>query len=532
MEASVEQDTQVGQDTHASAPTGHVDVLIIGAGLSGIGMACHLQRDCPDKSFLILERRSRIGGTWDLFRYPGIRSDSDMFTFGFRFKPWADSRMLADGTSIREYIAETAREEKLEDKIHYGRKLAQANWSTTQECWTLVVFNENTGETEHFSANFVVFGTGYYNYDAGYRPAFDGEADFGGEVIHPQFWPEDFDGSGKRVVVIGSGATAMTLVPELAEKTTHVTMLQRSPTYILSVPGIDRITRILQKYGSTTLAHQITRARNLNVQLGVYKLCRRFPKITRWALQKLVEQQVGDEVDMYHFTPSYDPWDQRLCVLPDGNLFDALRSGKASVKTENIDCFTEQGIRLESGEELEADVIVTATGLDVQLMGGARLTVDDEPYDIGGRLMYKGVMFDSLPNAGVLFGYTNASYTLKVDLSAEYLCRLMNHMQERDASVAVAHATSNEAASYEEIGKDILTPNYLIRAAHRLPGLGRHWPWRGVPDYFYELRRIRYEDIEDGVIAFDNVVSTPRPKSIWDKPVNLMRRVRIPLNPV
>lgn len=526
MAASVEHDTP------SSAPTVQMDVLVIGAGLSGIGMACHLQRDCPDKSFLILERRARIGGTWDLFRYPGIRSDSDMFTFGFRFKPWTNSRMLADGTAIREYIAETAREHNLDDKIHYGRKLIQADWSKTQERWTLVATNEDTGEAEYYSAKFIVFGTGYYNYDAGYRPSFAGEADFGGTIIHPQFWPEDFDYAGKRVVVIGSGATAMTLIPELAEKTDHVTLLQRSPTYILSVPAIDRLSRILQKFGSKTLAHRITRARNLNIQLGVYKLCRRFPKTTRWALQKLVEQQVGPEVDMYHFTPRYDPWDQRLCVLPDGNLFNALRSGKASVKTENIDCFTEQGVRLESGEELEADVIVTATGLDVRLLGGATLSIDNEPYDFAGRLIYKGVMFDGLPNAGVLFGYTNASYTLKVDLSAEYLCRMMNHMQDLDASVAVAHAPSNEAASYEELGKDILTPGYLIRAAHRLPGAGRHWPWRGVPNYFYELRRIRYEAIEDGVISFDEVVSKPQPKSIWDKPVDLIRRLRIPLNPV
>ncbi|MDN5873554.1 MAG: NAD(P)/FAD-dependent oxidoreductase [Sinobacteraceae bacterium] len=502
------------------APTRDVDVLIIGAGLSGIGAACHLRRQCPDKSLAIIERRQRIGGTWDLFRYPGIRSDSDMYTFGFSFRPWTEPRVLADGPSIRKYVTDTAREYGVDQDISFGRKAMRADWSSQDACWTVQVQEEATGQRECYRANFVITCTGYYNYDAGYRPTFEGEADFKGKLVHPQFWPEDLDYEDKRVVVIGSGATAITLVPAMADKAAHITMLQRSPTYILSVPAVDKLAAGLQKRLPAKLAYRVNRARNVALQRGLYKMSRRHPKLVRNFIQKRIKRQVGDKIDMRHFTPRYKPWDQRLCVVPNGDLFKTLRRGQASIETDEIARLVEDGIELKSGKKLEADIIITATGLDVRMAGGMETWVDGEKSDIGGRLTYKGVLLADVPNVGALFGYTNASWTLKVDLAAEYLCRVINHMGKHGYRTVVARPPADAGGDGSVMGG--LNSGYVKRAADRLPAQGRQSPWQVVQDYLYDVGILRYGDVEDGIIEFDGQRSRPS-RAKWRTPLRSAR---------
>lgn len=480
----------------------HHDILIIGAGLSGIGAACHLSRHCPNKSVAILERRQAMGGTWDLFRYPGIRSDSDMFTFGYSFKPWIESRVLADGPSIKRYMSETAREYGIDKKIRYGRQVIKSNFSTKSGLWTVEAVDEASGEKEKYSANFLMVCTGYYNYDKGFRPEFANEKAFTGEIVHPQFWPENLDYTGKRVVIIGSGATAITLLPTMTDKAAHVTMLQRSPTYIMSVPAIDPVARTLQKVLPEKAVYRINRIRNIGLQRLLFQAARSRPAAVRRLLLGLVKKQLaGSHIDMKHFTPSYAPWDQRLCVVPNGDLFRVLREGKASIATDHIEKFTETGILLKSGEEIAADIIITATGLDVQMAGGMTLKVDNKAAPISSRLTYKGVLIEGVPNAAVVFGYTNASWTLKADLASEYVCRLINHMDEHGYRTVEVHDHDNLITEDTVLGS--LSSGYIKRAADRLPRQGSKSPFRVVQDYLRDVPLMRFKPIDDGYLQFD-----------------------------
>ncbi|MBW4934932.1 flavin-containing monooxygenase [Marinobacter sp. F4206] len=479
----------------------HLDVLIIGAGVSGIGMACHLNRDCPGKSFAILERRQSLGGTWDLFRYPGIRSDSDMFTFGYNFRPWVGGKVLADGASIKQYVRETAQEHDVERHIRYGLAVKTADWSSVDKCWRVTAEHESTGESETYTANFLIGCTGYYNYDHGYKPDFPGESTFKGEIVHPQHWPEDLDYAGKKIVVIGSGATAITLVPTLAEQASHVTMLQRSPTYLMPLPSTDKLALGLQKFLPESVAYRLTRARNVAISRFLYLRSRKSPKFMRRMFLGIIRRQVGGEADMRHFTPDYDPWDQRLCVVKDGDLFQALKAGKASIATDHIDRFTETGIRLKSGEQLDADIIIPATGLEIQMLGGIKPSVDGQAVVMKDKVIYKNVMVEGMPNAGMIFGYTNISWTLKVDIAAEYLCRLMNLMDKRGYRVVMARDTENSRGEDTILGA--LNSGYVKRAADQLPRQGTHGPWKASQNYLEDVKILRFEPIEDGVLEFD-----------------------------
>ena len=478
----------------------HYDVLIVGAGISGIGMACHLQTECPDKSYAILERREAIGGTWDLFRYPGIRSDSDMFSFGFGFRPWKQPKVLADGPSIREYVTETAREYNVVDKIQFGLKITAAEWSSDQARWTLTAEDEASGTTRHFTCDFLNLCTGYYRYDAGHMPDFPGMDDFKGELIHPQHWPEDMDYAGKKVVVIGSGATAMTLIPAMAGKTGHITMLQRSPSYIISLPTFDNVSQLMQRFLPEDLVFNLARQRNIVLQRLQYKASRKYPKAMRKLLLWGVRRQLGDAVDMHHFSPSYNPWDERLCAVPSGDLFKVLRSGEASVVTDHIETFTADGIKLKSGKTLEADIIISATGLDMQLMGDMDLSVDGKRFAPNEVMTYKGVLVENMPNLAVVFGYTNASWTLKADIAAKYVCRLLNHMDARGHRVAVPRDA--EGCAEDSSVMDALNSGYVKRAANRLPRQGSKLPWRVLNHYRRDKTMLVDEPIEDGILQF------------------------------
>jgi cation diffusion facilitator CzcD-associated flavoprotein CzcO len=487
-------------------PTEHVDVLIVGAGVSGIGAACHLTRECPDKSFLVLERRVRMGGTWDLFRYPGVRSDSDMFTFGYKFRPWNETNVMADGPSIQRYIEETAAEYGLDEHVRFGLRVLKGSWSTDDGVWTVEVSDEASGGRKKFTANFLIACTGYYNYDNGYRPDFPGEAEFSGPIIHPQHWPEDLDYRGKRVVVVGSGATAVTLVPMMAAEAAHVTMLQRSPSYILSVPPVDTISERLRRVLPDSLVFRMARRRNIGLQRALYGVSKSRPAAMRALLLKLARRQLGDAFDTKHFNPRYEPWDQRMCIVPNGDLFKVIRSGRANIVTDQIERFTPNGISLLSGEELEADVIVTATGLDVQMMGGAEMEIDGAPLAVAEALTYKSVMLEGVPNATIVFGYTNASWTLKADLAAEYTCRLLNHMDAHRYTQAVAHGTAADRGTGSVL--DSLTSGCVRRASGRLPRQGVRAPWLVHNDYARDVPILRFGPIDDGVLQFSRTTAT------------------------
>ncbi|MZR62735.1 NAD(P)/FAD-dependent oxidoreductase [Alcanivorax sp. DP30] len=479
----------------------HFDVLIIGAGLSGIDAAVHLTRKCPNRTYAILERRERIGGTWDLFKYPGIRSDSDMFTLGYSFKPWTQSKVLADGASIREYVEDTARENGVTRHIRFGRKVINANWSSDDKCWTVETTNEQTGEKEHFSANFLFSCTGYYNYDQGYRPDFPGEETFKGEIIHPQHWPEDLQYEGKKVVVIGSGATAVTLVPAMASKGAKVTMLQRSPTYVATVPEVDPISEGLRRFLPDMAVYRLGRARNIGIQRMVFKLAKQRPKLVRRALLAAARRQLGDDFDMSHFRPSYNPWDERLCAVPNGDLFKSLRKGESEVVTDHIERFTESGILLKSGKELEADIIITATGLNIQMLGGIQGTVDGKPVHPNETMVYKGSMLKDVPNMAMIFGYTNSSWTLKADLVCEYVCRVLNHMDKTGAQTVIPRDKEDCQDEGNFLG---MQSGYIQRANNELPRQGTRAPWQVVQNYFYDLPRLRYGSVEDDVLEFSD----------------------------
>ena len=474
----------------AEAPTEHLDVLIVGAGISGIDAAYHLQKRCPGKSYAIFEARGRIGGTWDLFRYPGIRSDSDMYTLGFPFRPWRGEKAIADGAAIRAYVEETARAFGIDRKIRFGHKAIRAAWSSSEARWT--VETEADGRTKRFSCAFLYLCSGYYDYAQGYRPHWPGEAGFRGRIVHPQSWPEDLDLAGKRVAVIGSGATAMTLVPALAGSAALVTMVQRSPSYVVSRPSRDRLAR--------RLGARLARAKNVALGLYFFSLARRRPAKARAALLDLVRKELPPGYDVEtHFGPLYDPWDQRLCLVPDGDLFAAIRAGKAAVATGEIESFTADGLRLRSGEEIPADIIVTATGLNVKLMGGIALSADGEPVEAAGRLVYKGMMIEDVPNLAFAFGYINASWTLKCDLSARYLCRLLKHMDGNGHRVCVPR---NREPGMERRPLLPFTSGYVARAADALPRQGPKQPWRVPQNYFRDLWTLGLGRVADGVLEF------------------------------
>lgn len=480
----------------------HVDVLIIGAGLSGIGTACQISGEFPDRTIAVLERRERLGGTWDLFRYPGIRSDSDMFTFGYKFRPWHELKVLADGASIRQYIADTATEYGIDEKIHYGLQIVTADWDSGDSLWTVTALHEATGDTQTYTCRFLISCTGYYNYDAGYLPEFPGAADFEGQLVHPQHWPEDLDHTGKKVVVIGSGATAVTLVPSMAAGADHVTMLQRSPSYIFSVPAFDKISAVLSRVLPDRWVYAAARRRNIAIQRGLYIACRRWPRAMRRFLLSQVRRKVGPGIDMKHFTPAYMPWDERLCAVPDGDLFTALASGEASIVTDHIETFTTNGIRLTSGDELEADIIVTATGLDVQMLGGLKLSVDGEPRELHDQMTYKGVLLEGMPNLAWIFGYTNAPWTLKSDIAGEYLCRLLRYMDDHGQVVATPRDTENSALDMGML--DQLQSGYVQRAKQTLPRQGTKNPWKVLMHYGQDSKLLLEDPIEDGLLRFES----------------------------
>ncbi len=488
--------TQTGQG--ATDPA-HVDVLIVGAGLSGIGVAYHLQRDCPQKSFMILEGRDAIGGTWDLFRYPGVRSDSDMHTLGYRFRPWRGEKSIADGPSILSYLNETAQQYGIDRKIRFGHRVVRAAWSSADALWTLDVTGPD-GQTRQMTCNFLQMCAGYYDYAGGYMPGWAGMERFTGKIVHPQAWPKDLNYDGKRVVVIGSGATAVTLVPAMAEKAAHVTMLQRSPTYIVSRPSKDAIANWLYRKLPEAMAHALSRWKNVLLQMYFYNVARRKPEAARNAIIKLAQAELPPDVDVAtHFTPRYNPWDQRLCLVPDGDLFAAIREGKASVVTDEIVSFTETGLRLKSGAELAADVIVTATGLRMQMVGGLQLTVDGVAADLGKTMSYKGMMFSDMPNFASTFGYTNASWTLKSDLTAEYLCRLLNYMDHKGYAFCMPH---NADPSLTQDETPPLSSGYFERAKDLLPRQGSKAPWKLYQNYVRDLMLLRFGKVDDGTMTF------------------------------
>jgi monooxygenase len=481
----------------------HFDVLIVGAGLSGIGAGAHLRMNCPEKSFAIFEGRAALGGTWDLFRYPGIRSDSDMFTLGYRFRPWDDPKAIADGPAILKYIRETAEEFGLHEKIRYNHRVRRAAWSSDEALWTIEVEIGEEKSSVRFTCGFLYLCTGYYDYENGYTPEWPGMERFRGRIIHPQKWDANLDYAGRRVVVIGSGATAVTLVPALAEKAARVTMLQRSPTYIIARPSQDKIANFLRAVLPSRASYAVTRWKNVLLGMFFYGLSRKRPAVMKRLIAKGVKKHLGKNYDLRHFTPHYNPWDQRLCLVPDSDLFKAINEGKASVVTDHIETFTETGIKLKSGAHLEADIIVTATGLVLKLMAGLQLVVDGQTVDLSKTMAYKGMMYSDVPNAASAFGYTNASWTLKCDLTAEYVCRLLKYMDERGYDICTPRA--NDPSVKPETVLDF-NSSYVLRALDTLPKQGSKTPWRLHQNYVRDIGLLRYGSVDDGAMEFKKSV--------------------------
>ncbi|MGC4808845.1 flavin-containing monooxygenase [Micromonospora sp. DT233] len=477
----------------------HVDVLIVGAGLSGVGAACHLRRTCPDKTYAVLEARGAIGGTWDLFRYPGIRSDSDMFTLGYSFKPWPGPKSIADGDSIRDYVQATAREYGVTEHLRLHHRVLAAQWDSATARWTVRAHRDDTGEDVTLTCGFLFTCAGYYRYDAGYTPDLPGVEKFTGRLVHPQHWPADLDHTGQRVVVIGSGATAVTLVPALAERAAHVTMLQRSPTYVFPLPSRDRLADALRARLPARVAYPVVRWKNVLFNTVTFQLSRRAPKLVKGVLRRVAKRRLpaGYDVDR-HFSPRYDPWDQRLCVAPDGDLFAAVAAGRASVVTDRIDTFTATGVRVASGAELPADVVVTATGLNLLMLGGMTLTVDGAPVDLARTVAYKGMMLSGVPNFALTVGYTNASWTLKADLVAAYVCRLLRHLDATGDQVVTP--LPPEAGPLVPLID--LRSGYVLRSLDALPKQGSAAPWRLHQNYARDVLLMRHGRLTDAGVRF------------------------------
>ena len=483
----------------------HLDVVIVGAGVSGIGAACHLRRKCRGKSFTILESRDAIGGTWDLFRYPGIRSDSDMHTFGYNFKPWRNPKSIADGPSICAYVQEAAQEHGVLPKIRFRHRLLSASWSTDRALWTLEAELGESGERASFTCRFLFMCSGYYSYEQGYLPEFPGIERFQGPVIHPQKWPEELDYAGKRVAVIGSGATAMTLVPAMAETAAKVTMIQRSPTYVISRPAKDAIANWLRRWLPEKVAYAITRWKNVRWQQYVYQRTRVAPESVKAKLLGLVRKHLGPDYDVdKHFTPTYYPWDQRLCLIPDADLFNAIKRDRAAVVTDGIEGITANGVKLKSGQEVKADILVTATGLNLAMLGGVEFSVDGKPVHFPDTVNYKGMMFSEVPNMANVFGYVNASWTLRADITCEYVCRLLNHMERKGLRQCTARLRKEDQDMEMRPWIVGFTPGYMARAMHLFPKQGDRDPWRNTQNYPLDRKMARRGPLEDGALTFSN----------------------------
>ena len=485
----------------------HLDVLVVGAGLSGVGAGAYLERDCPWASYAVLEAREDLGGTWDLFRYPGIRSDSDMFTLGYSFRPWPNPESIADGPSILRYIRDTAVETGVMDKIRFGRRVVSAEWSSVESLWRVSTEEVAGGRQEELTCGFLFSCTGYYRYDHGYLPEFPGRERFTGPVIHPQAWPEDLDYTGKRVVVIGSGATAVTLVPAMAEQAAQVTMLQRSPTYIASMPTRDPVTKLLRRILPSRLSDFAIRWYKALTTQAFYQFSQRRPETVKRLLRRMLVRQLpaGYDIDT-HFQPRYNPWDQRFCAVPDGDLFKAISDGSVDVVTDRIETFTESGLRLESGRELAADVVVAATGLDLLFLGGISLSVDGQAVDVSQQLAYKGMMLEGVPNLAMAVGYTNASWTLKCDLTCDYVCRLLNRMREEKMTRAMPVNRDPSITTAPLLG---LTSGYVLRAADRMPKQGSRHPWQVHQSYLKDYRILKRSDVVDEAMELSRPAAEP-----------------------
>jgi len=471
----------------------YTDIIIVGAGLSGVGAACHLERKNPEKSYVIFEAREELGGTWSLFKYPGIRSDSDMYTFGFSFKTWDNPKSFADAPNILKYLNEAANEYKIKDKIKYQTKVLKANFDTQNKLWSITVINKSGNEEIHYS-QFLFSCTGYYNYDEGYTPNYNGLKNFEGKIIHPQHWPENLDYKNKRVVVIGSGATAVTIVPEMADETSEITMLQRSPTYVGAFPNKDKYAELFKKYFPKKVAHKLIRFKNIFVQILFFQACKIWPNYMKKLLVKAAQKKLGDFPAKPHFEPNYNPWDQRFCVAPDGDLFRAIRKGKANVITDKIDSFNKKGIKLASGKNLDADIIISATGLKLLAFGGSKISIDGVTYNPSDAITYKGLMLSGLPNCIFFAGYTNASWTLKSDLTSEYASRLFKLMDKKNYSFFMPKV-ENQNMNISPLLN--LNSGYIHRSSHLFPKQGSKLPWKLYQNYFFDYTMLRINKIRD-----------------------------------
>ena len=481
----------------------HVDVVVVGAGLSGIGAGYHLQTMSPDRSYVILEGRESLGGTWDLFKYPGVRSDSDMHTLGFSFKPWTEAKSIADGPSILKYLKQTVSQFGIDKHIRYGQLVTKAQWSTDDAQWTVTSTNKATGATNTHTCSFLFMCSGYYSYKKGHTPEFTGRERFKGTIVHPQEWPTDLDYAGKRVVVIGSGATAVTIVPSMADKAAHVTMLQRSPTYMVSRPDHDVLANRMRKVLPPKMAYNLTRFKNTWRQQLVYNKTRTDPNKVKQLLLGGIQLELGADYDIAkHFTPNYNPWDQRLCLVPNGDFFKSMREGKASVVTDHIASFTETGIQLASGEHLDADIIVTATGLELVTLGEMDFFVDGNQVDFAKTWTYKGFAYSDIPNMASTFGYINASWTLRSDLTAEYVCRLLNHMRKKGVTQCTPRLREQDRNMKERPWIDGFSSGYMQRMMHRMPRQGDHEPWINPQNYRRDKKMFKHSPIDDGVMQF------------------------------
>ena len=480
------------------------DVIVVGAGISGIGSAYRLQKECPDRSFVILEGRPNLGGTWDLFRYPGIRSDSDMHTLGFSFKPWKAAKSIADGPAILEYLEETVDEFGIKEKIKFNLHVSTAEWSNEKDQWTLKASNTATGETVEYTCNFLLMCSGYYSYKSGYTPTFEGVESYSGQILHPQEWPEDIDFAGKKVVVIGSGATAVTLVPAMADTAEHVVMLQRSPTYVVARPDHDAFAGLLRKILPEKVAYYLTRKKNIFGQNYIYKLTRKDPEKVKEKLLSGVRMALGPDYDVErHFTPSYNPWDERPCLIPNGDLFKSIRKGKVSVVTEDIDCFTPEGILLKTGEELKADIVVTATGLNLVTLGEVEFRIDGTPVDFSETWTYKGLAYSDVPNLISTFGYINASWTLRADINSSYACRILNHMKKTGTKKVTPRLRDSDMGMPQRNWIEGFSSGYIKRSMSEMPKQGDREPWLNTQDFYKDKKMLsRSTSLEDGVMEF------------------------------